>query len=141
MIAIFFILDRYLKNLALNNFSNSSLTLIKDYLSFTFTPNYYIAFSLPLSGYLLNTAIGLMIIAIVIYLFYLIKNKKSKLLLAGTSLLFSGAISNFIDRISSGYVIDYIYLKYFTVFNFADAAIFIGTILILISVNKKNRAI
>ena len=55
-----------------------------------------------------------------------------------TILLF-GAISNIIDRIRLGFVIDYIDLKYFTIFNIADIMI-VGSIGLLIITNIKNHS-
>jgi len=138
MIAIFFMADQYLKHLAVNKFSRQSYNLISNYLTFSFTPNYYIAFSLPISGPFLNIVIALMIIGIFSYLIYSYRQQKNTLFLIGVLLILSGAISNFLDRIISGYVIDYIYLKHFTVFNLADTYIFIGAITTLISLNKKT---
>ena len=49
-----------------------------------------------------------------------------------------GAASNLFDRLKYGYVIDYLDLKYFTVFNLADAMIIFGVAILLISANKKE---
>jgi signal peptidase II len=54
-----------------------------------------------------------------------------------------GAISNILDRLIYGYVIDYLELKYFTVFNLADVMISGGAIILLtktIKLNKKTAA-
>ena len=137
MIAIFFIADRYLKFLAAGKLAGESFALIGNIFTFNFTPNYYIAFSLPIGGLFLNILIGLIIAAILIFLTKSIKDKKNLILLPGFLLILSGAISNFIDRLSYGYVIDYLYLKHFTVFNIADACISLGAIIILFSLYKK----
>ena len=55
----------------------------------------------------------------------------------GLLLILLGALSNFFDRLAYGYVIDYFYLKNFTIFNLADASISGGAILALIGLNKK----
>ncbi len=47
------------------------------------------------------------------------------------SLIVLGAGSNLLDRIKYSYVIDYIDLKYFTVFNIADTMISLGVALLL----------
>lgn len=139
LIAIFFILDRYLKFIAINNFQDYSLNLIGDFLRFTFTANYYIAFSLPFSGPMLNILIALIIIFLIFYLYYYIKKEDNKLLIFGFFLILIGAISNFIDRITLGYVIDCIYLKHFTVFNLADVYISSGAVISLISLQKNRK--
>lgn len=137
LIAIFFIVDRYLKNLALAQLVESKTALINNVLFFSFTPNYYMAFSLPFGGKLLTILISLIIAAIFILLIYLIKKHKSRLMITGIFMIFLGAISNIYDRLIFGYVIDYLYLTNFTVFNLADVSISAGAILVLISNNKK----
>jgi len=47
------------------------------------------------------------------------------------SLIFGGAIGNLIDRITLGYVVDFIDFRFWPVFNIADSAITIGAIVIL----------
>lgn len=137
LIAIFFIVDRYLKNLAIAQAIESKTALINNIFFFSFTPNYYMAFSLPFGGKILNILIGLMIIVIFIFLIYLIKKNKSKLTIIGGIFILLGAISNIYDRLIFGYVIDYLYLINFTVFNLADVSISSGAFMILISNNKK----
>lgn len=137
LIAIFFILDRYLKFLAITNFQNTSFSLLGNFLSFTFTANYYIAFSLPFSGPYLNILIALIIIFLFSYLYYSVRKENNNLLTIGFLLILVGAVSNFIDRVTLGYVADYIYLKHFTVFNLADVYISSGALLSIISLNKK----
>jgi len=138
LVAIFFIADRYLKILAFQNFSEKSQSLIGDWLSFTFTSNYYIAFSLPLSGSILNILLILIIIGLMVWITKTIQQKESLLLSFGLLVILLGAISNFLDRMAYGYVVDYLYLKYFTVFNLADVGISFGAISALIGINKKT---
>lgn len=137
LVAIFFIVDRYFKILALQKFSDKSQNLISDFLVFTFTPNYYIAFSLPLSGLFLNILLIIIITGLMIWLLKVIKKPENNYLIFGLVLILLGALSNLLDRFAYGYVIDYFYLKYFSVFNLADAGISIGAILALIGLNKK----
>ena len=138
LIAIFFIIDRYLKNFALTKATEPGVTLINNLFFFDFTPNYYMAFSLPFGGKFLTVLISLIIIIIFTSLIYLIKKNKSKLIIIGIFLIFFGAISNLYDRLVFGYVIDYLYLTNFTVFNLADVLISGGAMLTLISANKKS---
>lgn len=139
MIAIFFIADRYLKAAALEKSLQPPIKLIGDIFSFNFTANYYIAFSLPLKGWLLNVAILLIILVLTYYIFYLTLNKKNQKvnIILLTFILF-GAISNILDRLVCGYVIDYLELKHFAVFNLADAMISLGAIFLLLNNNKKR---
>ncbi len=131
-------LDRYLKFISINYFQGSSFSLIDNFLSFTFTANYYVAFSLPFSGPVLNILIALIIIFLFSYLFYSIRKDNNDLLTVGFLLILIGAISNFVDRITLGHVTDYIYLKHFTVFNLADVYISSGALISVISLYKKQ---
>lgn len=79
-------------------------------------------------------------LSLVFYIIYLIINKKAETLevVLLTTILF-GAISNYTDRINYGFVIDYLYLKNFTVFNIADAMIFLGAGGIILNNFKRNK--
>ena len=72
----------------------------------------------------------------VIYIPWLINQyKKNILIVLGLLLILGGAIGNLFDRISYGYVIDFIYFHidefYWPAFNVADTAISIGVLLFL----------
>ena len=56
----------------------------------------------------------------------------------GLMLITSGAISNVIDRLHYGCVIDFIDLKFWPIFNLADIFIIVGAILLLIKLFKNN---
>lgn len=139
--------DRGLKIFAQNNGSETYFRLLSDWFLFRFTPNPYISFSLPFSGILLNITIILIIIGLIYYIFYLILNKKNQLLnpndrkitLILLTIILFGAISNIQDRLIYGYVIDYLELKYFTVFNLADIMISGGTIILIIKTLKTKK--
>jgi signal peptidase II len=74
-----------------------------------------------------------MIIASIIFLFLLYYFRDEfKGCKACAMLLVSGTLGNLIDRIFRGYVIDYVDLGWFPVFNLADAMISVGTLGIVI---------
>jgi signal peptidase II len=52
-------------------------------------------------------------------------------------LIFSGAISNLIDRLYFGCVIDFINLKVWPIFNLADIFICVGVFFLIIKFYKK----
>ena len=136
ILAIFFVsLDRLFKILALNYYENIKIELISDYFSFTLAKNYYIAFSLPLSGPILSVFI-IAIILILLYFCVILIKKQEYAQASCLIFVILGAISNIIDRIKYGFVIDYLDLKYFTIFNIADSMIVIGVVLLVI-LNKK----
>ncbi len=138
ILAIFFLsLDRLFKLVAIEHFDQeNSFSIIKNVLSFTFAKNYFIAFSLPVTGIFLNIAIFVIILALAVYSVILAKSKN---FIYQTLLFFTilGASSNLFDRIKYGYVIDYLDLTYFTIFNMADAMI-VCSIAILIWMEHKQ---
>lgn len=56
----------------------------------------------------------------------------------GLALALGGAAGNFIDRVRLGYVVDFIDLHFWPVFNIADAAIFSGATLIILGLYKND---
>ena len=76
-------------------------------------------------------------------LIYIILNKKNitNLDLLSYSFILGGTIGNGIDRITKGYVIDFINLNFinFPVFNIADISINIGLIFIIYGLIKNKR--
>lgn len=132
---IFFIgLDRFLKVFAFNDQANE-VNLLGEILKFSYKNNHYIAFSLPLFGIWLNAVVFLIILLLI---FYLLKARRGGEYNTAVCLLtiVMGASSNLFDRIKYGFVIDYLDLKYFTVFNLADVMITVGAFLLLLKTNK-----
>ena len=76
---------------------------------------------------ILTTAVG--IAAILLYSRYPIFNRM--LVRISLGLLLGGALGNLIDRLSFGWVVDFIDLGFWPVFNLADSAIVLGIILLL----------
>jgi len=134
---IFFVgLDRFLKLLALAD-RERQLNLIGQFFKFSYQANRYIAFSLPLGGKLLVAAVGLILAALILSAgYYAGKHEAGKLL--SLFLIILGAGSNLLDRIKYGQVIDYLDLKYFTVFNLSDVMIVTGVILFIVISYKKK---
>lgn len=118
LVAITFLfVDQLIKNLATKN----TLPELGGYLTNHCNPN--IAWGIPLNG--------LFFWIIWIFIFFLISYNLKKYFNPFLLLVLFGAISNIIDRIWTGCVIDYINLPYFPVFNIADAMITIGITLFI----------
>lgn len=115
----------------------SSYSLIGDWLNFSFSKNAFVAFSLNTYVSPLIIIVPIFIIVLV-YFFKALKNNQWHEA-AALSFIIAGAASNLYDRILYGYVIDYLDLKYFTVFNAADALICAGVIGLLIRLMMTNK--
>lgn len=83
----------------------------------------------------------LVVIALAVLLltaFFYFKSRKLGLLEAGLMLLFAGTLSNLYDRITLGYVIDFLTFSFpFPAFNFADLANLAGAALLIIYLKRK----
>lgn len=102
------------------------------FFSLTYIENTGIAFSLLQNNNFLLTIIMIIILAGIIYLYQ--KEKKYRL---GLSFLIAGAIGNLIDRIFHGFVIDFINISIWPVFNLADTFNIIGIIILIYQIYKK----
>jgi signal peptidase II len=86
------------------------------------------------------SAIAVAASAVIVYL--LRKHPERKLFCLGLSLVLGGALGNLYDRVTLGYVVDFIFLHYrqeyyWPAFNIADSAISGGVILLLIDSFRK----
>lgn len=75
------------------------------------------------------------LIASVVIIYLLLKHPGQKLFCFGLSLILGGALGNLYDRLTLGYVVDFLYFHYqqhyWPAFNVADSAITGGVILLL----------
>ncbi len=69
-----------------------------------------------------------------------IKNTRSytDALMCGLSLILGGAIGNLIDRLRFGYVVDFIDLRFWPVFNVADSCITIGAAILFFAIIRSK---
>jgi len=65
--------------------------------------------------------------------------KSNRLLAAGLGIALGGAAGNLIDRLRLGYVLDFIDLHFWPVFNVADIGITCGAILVVIALFLRTR--
>jgi len=77
------------------------------------------------------------IIIISILIYYILRNTLSFIAFL-LSLILAGALSNVIDRLFFGCIVDFIDLKFWPIFNLADIFISLGTIGIIILILKSK---
>lgn len=94
------------------------------------------------------TGIALVASAVIIYLLQKNANNKSqgqKLFCLGLALILGGALGNLYDRITLGYVVDFLYFHYQTfywpAFNVADSSICVGVAILLLDSFKKSESV
>lgn len=106
-------------------FYGKNIFLFK-YLSFNYVANTGITFGFFKGFNLLFIILTLLIIVFVLY--YYRKEKKYDL---AFNFILAGAFGNLIDRIFRGFVVDFIDLGFWPIFNLADAFVTIGALLLI----------
>lgn len=142
------VIDQVSKALILNYLYQGQFALIPDVLHFTYVENRGMAFGLLSDHrwvFMLLSVLGIGLVG-----FYMVRYVKSTLGRVALSLIIGGGIGNMIDRISLGFVVDFIDFCAFDfwvwVFNIADACVCVGAglfilelVLELVAEYKKTR--
>jgi signal peptidase II len=114
------------------------ISLISGVLDLTYTENRDVGFSLlrAIEGDDVRRAVivtfglfALVAIAIAIVRW----RERSLTGIAGLSLIAAGALGNLIDRFARGYVVDFVHLHHYPVFNVADVSIALGVALLFLA--------
>lgn len=134
--------DQATKSWATSEFQDKpSLTLVPKILEFRYAENRAIAFSmfhgLPdrVRTPLILALTGIALIALLLLIWKM--RHQGLLRLLPLSLILAGAIGNLQDRLSHGYVVDFVHVHWqgawsFPIFNLADSLITVGTALLLL---------
>ena len=131
--------DQFTKNIIeLNHTSYINKDLL--FFSIDYVKNYGAAFNILNGNRIFLSTLSAIVTLCLIY-FILYKKKLDNLDLLSYSLILAGTIGNGIERITKGYVIDFVNLNFidFPVFNIADISINIGLIFILYGLIKNKR--
>lgn len=142
---LFLVLDQASKLYVLANFKLYESVAVFDMFNLTYVQNKGAAFSFlsEMGGWQrwFFTSIAVGISALLIYWMRGI-HASQKMMSIAYSLVLSGALGNLIDRVSYGYVVDFLDVYYKTyhwpVFNIADVAICVGAGLIILDAFTNN---
>ncbi len=140
---IFFVLvafDLLSKKIVFDSIDLHTFISLTFFLDLTHIHNFGISFGL-FSGLISPWLLIILGLLVVGFIFYLMKSASDMFEEWSLLIIISGALSNIIDRIFNGYVIDFIYFHYkdffWPAFNFADIYITIGIIMIVINILRK----
>lgn len=131
LISVLFLLDRLTKWLAFKIPEAGVFLFSEKFAGLRFYKNFNLIFNIVLSDWL----IYVMISAILLPLFWLLAKsyrQKNIFLIFVLSLIIVGALSNLIDRLYFGFVVDFINFFDYSIFNLSDAYIVAGVGSILI---------
>ncbi|QJC36780.1 signal peptidase II [Enterobacteriaceae endosymbiont of Donacia vulgaris] len=130
-ILLLILIDLLSKNLIIKKIKLYKFYYICSYLNLIYLRNYGIIFGFLKNYNNINFFLIKINIIILIILIFIKKNYDQ----LSTTIIFSGILSNLINRIQYGFVIDFIDIHifnyHFPVFNIADIFIFIGIIIII----------
>lgn len=102
------------------------------------TRNTGVAFGqLQNAGVLVSVVIAIALTALLVFF---ARNAHRPLVWLPTGMLLGGALGNIVDRVREGAVIDYVKLPHWPAFNVADAAITVGVVILLVVIERADRA-
>jgi signal peptidase II len=131
-------IDQYSKVIARSAIADdSTIELFGGFVKIVDVRNSGVAFGqLSGGGTLVAVVIALAVGAL---LWYFLSHLGTPLIWLATGLVVGGAVGNIIDRVRSGAVTDFIKLPHWPAFNFADAAITVGVIALVVLVEVDAR--
>jgi len=151
ILIIWVALDLFTKYLA-NIFLQNKVNILWDFLYFKYIENPWIAFWIKI--YPIFLKIITISLIILIFRYYKEERKKynvniwknkekllsyKKIIDISFSLIIAWAIWNWIERVFNSYVIDFIWIKYFSIFNLADSFITIWAIFYIYLLYNTNK--
>ena len=137
LVGFLIFIDFYSKNLAIENLVyGQSLETFIPFIDLLLIYNSGIAFGIFDNGSVFTSYILLILTLLIsLYLIWMIINESEINKKIALSIITAGAFGNILDRINDGQVTDFLHLEIlnfsFFIFNFADAFITIGAILII----------
>lgn len=137
ILVLILVLDQVTKYLAsINLLEGQTIPVINGIFHITLVHNTGAAFGLFQAHSGVFVVLSIIVASLILYLNYRWVNKGT-LVTCVLALIVGGAIGNLIDRIRLGYVVDFLDFRIWPVFNVADSAISIGTIVLIIYIIKK----
>jgi len=144
--AIVVALDLYTKYLVQNAFEYAEHLMVTSFFDVVRYHNEGAAFSFlaDAGGWQKWFFSSISMVAILVITYLLKKHQHEKLFCTGLALVLGGAIGNLYDRLTLGYVVDFLHFHYqayaWPAFNVADSAICVGVALLLLDSFTKPKA-
>lgn len=133
-------LDQWTKHLVLARFfPGESRLAIPHLLFWTFVRNTHGAFGLFGSQPVVLIGLAMLVLALFWFAFR-DQLRRSPVVRAAFGAIAGGAIGNVIDRVRLGYVVDFVDLRWWPVFNVADSFVTVGVVALVIATFVHDRA-
>ena len=136
LIVVLTLLDQYTKGVVTERLKgNAPFSIVGDFFTFRYLENKGAAFSILQNQRIFFLVVGVVFCLVIIAaLFYIPAYGKYHALRICLVFLFSGALGNMIDRFTNSYVVDFISVGTFPVFNVADIYVTVATAALVIMV-------
>lgn len=144
--AVIVVLDLYTKHLVQQAFQYGEHLTITSFFDLVRYHNEGAAFSFlaDAGGWQKVFFSAVSVVAIIVISYLIRKHQTEKLFCLGLALVLGGAVGNLYDRVTLGYVVDFLYFHYqsfyWPAFNVADSAICVGVALLLLDSFKKPQS-
>ncbi len=133
-----FVLDQWTKSLVMRDLSHGKfVNLFSGLVRIDFTRNSGAAFGLFQSAGIVFAVVAAVVIVAIATNYRKIA-AGSVIVRVALGLILGGALGNLVDRVRLGYVVDFIDLRWWYVFNLADSAIVIGVAILLLWVRAPD---
>ncbi len=144
VIAATLLLDQVTKWIAQSTLNDGERTTFLPLLDLTYEQNTGIAFSF-LRGVDSSVLLGLVVlITLVVLIIWQRSQEGGKIAAVGYGLIIGGAVGNIVDRVTHGYVVDFLILHWgdrdLFIFNLADFALTLGPLLLIYAYLRPRRA-
>lgn len=133
---LLFVVDRYLKWLAAE-WLVAPLKLTP-WITLVYEQNFGIAWSLPVPKEVI-LPLNIVLIGFAAYYLPAMLDLRKKTTFLAVSLALGGALGNIYDRLAFGYVVDFIKIGWWPVFNLADVFLSVGIFIIIVFYGKIKR--
>ncbi len=122
------LLDQIIKYIVVA--TNCNISLIPKIFNIMYVQNTGGVYGILEGNNLLFICISLVVLTL-LFIFSRVVTKDNKVKKVLWQFIIAGGVGNLIDRIFRGFVVDYVQLKFFGVFNLADAFIVISSVLVI----------
>lgn len=136
---VFLALDQLLKQLVIAKMQVAdTIPLLRNLVHITYVQNRGAAFGLFQNKLALFITVAILSVGVIIY-YSRVLAPGNRWVQVALGFLLAGAVGNMIDRVAFGYVIDFIDLRFWPVFNLADIVINVGVGMLLVEMFWEGR--
>ncbi len=130
--------DQIVKQLVTDSLQRGEVRDLVWFVDLVNTRNTGVAFGQLQNGGVIVSIV--IVVALAALLVFFARNAQRPLIWLPTGMLLGGALGNIVDRVREGAVIDYLKLPHWPAFNVADAAICVGVVILLVVIERGDRA-